>query len=161
MQDTLEPACKVSVLSNKVDMLHVGWPYMQVITQYSWFWLGPAQNWPYIRKDLASVDLKSGHHCTPISWVKSYWTTMWCRDLEYNFLSVCPFPISTLREREEDTFYCQNKPGWLKIPDVLGIISASIRHHVLSFLLNNFLFWVTNIICILQEDCSQSGGQWL
>ena len=62
---TLEPACKVSVLSKESWPYKAGWPYIQVITQYSWFWLGRAKNWPYIRvwKDLTSANLSGGLHC--------------------------------------------------------------------------------------------------
>ena len=60
---TLEPACKVSVLSKE------SWPYKRTdlttrLSQYSWFWLGAAKNLHYIQKDLTSVDLTCGLNCT-------------------------------------------------------------------------------------------------
>ena len=57
---TLEPACKVQTKLT----LQAGWPFIQVITQHSWFWLWPAKNLLYIRKYLTSVDLTSRLHCT-------------------------------------------------------------------------------------------------
>ena len=35
--------------------LQAGWPYIQVITRYSWFWLRPPKNWTCIRQDLTFV----------------------------------------------------------------------------------------------------------
>ena len=63
---TQEPACKVRILSKESWPLQAGWPYIRVVTQYSWFWLGAAKNWPYIciRNDLTSMDLTSGLRCT-------------------------------------------------------------------------------------------------
>ena len=48
--------------------LQAGWPYIQVITRYSWFWLRPPKNWTCIRQDLTFVGLTSGLHCTSSFW---------------------------------------------------------------------------------------------
>ena len=57
---TLEPACKVSVMSIESWPYTAGWPNIRVLTQYSWFLLWPAKIWPYIRKDLTSRTLQEG-----------------------------------------------------------------------------------------------------
>ena len=62
--NTVEPACKVSVLSNE------NWPYKRVdlisglLISIRVLWLGPAKNWPYKRVDLTSVDHTSGLDCS-------------------------------------------------------------------------------------------------
>ena len=60
----VEPACKVSVLSNK------NWPYKRadlisgLLISVRVLWLRPANNWPYKRVGLTSVDHSSGLDCT-------------------------------------------------------------------------------------------------
>ena len=60
---TVEPACKVSVLSNENR------PYKRVdlisglLISIRVLWLGPVKNWPYKRVDLTSVDHISGLDC--------------------------------------------------------------------------------------------------
>ena len=62
--NTVEPACKVSVLSNencpykRADLISGLLITIRVIR------LGPAKNWPYKRVDLTSVDHISGRDCT-------------------------------------------------------------------------------------------------
>ena len=65
--NTVEPACKVSVLSNencpykRADLISGLLITIRVIR------LGPAKNWPYKRVDLTSVDHISGRDCNNTS----------------------------------------------------------------------------------------------
>ena len=65
--NTVEPACKVSVLSNE------NWPYKRadlisgLLISIRVLWLGPAKNRPYKRVDLISADHTSGLDCTSIN----------------------------------------------------------------------------------------------
>ena len=77
LQYTVEPACKVSVLSNE------SWPYKRVdlisglLISIRVLWLGPAKNWPYKRVDLTSVDHISGLDCTSnvtLKKIHCFWT---------------------------------------------------------------------------------------
>ena len=64
------PLVRSAFCSNKLN-LQAGWPYIRVITQYSWFWLGQAKNnWPYIPSErtlhpwtfqAGSTQLQNGH----------------------------------------------------------------------------------------------------
>ena len=66
LYNTVEPVCKVSVLSNE------NWPYKRadlisgLLISIRVLWLGPAKNLPYKRVDLTSVDHISGLDCTEI-----------------------------------------------------------------------------------------------
>ena len=75
MQAMITPPKKHDIIS-----WTMGWEtlYIRVITWRCWFWLGPAKNWPYIRKDLTSVDLTSWLHCI---W-KIPWKS-WTFDVKY------------------------------------------------------------------------------